>query len=95
MASPVPLFTIAVTEVLTMNTLKSHKMHSYILGWVTVFIAFGITYLIAMARVSQTEKFAGQAIKSLECNGKSLRARSVVSWLETCSQMQVEALKKP
>lgn len=91
MASAVSVSTIAVTEVLTMNTLKMHK---YVLGWVTVFMAFGITFPIAMVRVSQTEKFTGQAIKSLECNGKSVKARSVVSWLETCSQMQVEALKK-
>lgn len=75
-----------------MNTLKMHK---YILSWVAVFIAFGVTFPIAMARVSQTDKFSGQAIKSLECNGKTSKARSVVSWLETCSQMQVEALKKP
>ncbi|NJR38879.1 MAG: hypothetical protein HC781_08635 [Leptolyngbyaceae cyanobacterium CSU_1_4] len=75
-----------------MNTLKMHK---YILIWVGILITFGITFPIAMARVSQTEKFSGQAIKSLGCNGKSLKTRSVVSWLETCSQMQVEALKKP
>jgi hypothetical protein len=71
------------------------KMHRYILGWVALLLAFGITYPIAMARVSQTEKFTGQALKSLACNGKSQKARSVVSWLETCRPMQVEALKKP
>jgi hypothetical protein len=75
-----------------MNTLNMHK---YILGWVAVFVAFGVTFPIAMARVSQTEKFAGQAVKSLECNGNSLKTRSVVSWLETCSQKRVEVLKNP
>jgi hypothetical protein len=75
-----------------MNTLKMHK---YILGWVSLFIVFGITFPIAMARVSQTEKFAGQAVKSLECNGQSQKMRAVVSWTETCRQMQVEPVKKP
>jgi hypothetical protein len=75
-----------------MNTLKMHK---YILGWVGVMLAFGITFPIAMMRVSESKKFPGQAVKSLNCDGKSQQVRSVVSWTETCRQMQVEPLKKP
>lgn len=75
--------------------MNSLKMHKYILGWVGLLLAFGVTYPIAMMRVSQSEKFVGQAVKSLECSGKSQKARSVVSWTETCSQMQAEPLKKP
>jgi hypothetical protein len=74
--------------------MPAQKMHQYVLGWVGLFIAFAATFPIAMARVSQTEKFTGQAVKSLDCNGKSLKTRNVVSWKDTCSQMQVEPLKK-
>jgi hypothetical protein len=70
------------------------KMHQYILGWVGILVAFAVTFPIAMARVSQTPKFTGQSVKSLECNGKTTKSRVVVSWKDTCSQMQVEPLKK-
>jgi hypothetical protein len=75
-----------------MHTLRMHK---YIWGWVGLFLVFGVTYFIAMARVSQSEKYAGQALKSLLCHGKFPKERVVVSWLETCRSMQVEPLKKP
>jgi hypothetical protein len=75
--------------------MNTRKMHQFILGWVGLLLAFGVTYPIAMARVSQTEKFTGQALKSLECNGKSQKERSVVTWMETCRQMQVAPLKHP
>jgi hypothetical protein len=70
------------------------RMHQYVLGWVGIFVAFMVTFPIAMSRVSQTPKFMGQAVKSLECNGKTPKAKGVVSWKDTCSQMQVEPLKK-
>jgi hypothetical protein len=70
------------------------RMHQYVLGWIGIFVAFVVTFPIAMSRVSQTPKFTGQAVKSLECNGKTAKIKGVVSWTDTCSQMQVEPLKK-
>jgi hypothetical protein len=75
--------------------MPAQQMHKYVLGWVGLFIAFAVTFTIAIARVSQTKKFAGQAVKSLDCSGKSLKTRNVVSWKDTCSQMQVGSLEKP
>jgi hypothetical protein len=66
------------------------KMHQYVLGWVAIFVAFVVSFPIAMARVSQSAKFTGQAVKSLECNGKTSKTGAVVSWKESCSQMQVK-----
>jgi hypothetical protein len=70
------------------------KMHQYVLLWVGIFVAFVVTLPIAMARVSQSPKFMGQAVKSLDCNGKSLKKRAVVSWNDACRSMQVSPLKK-
>jgi hypothetical protein len=69
------------------------RMRQYVLGWVGIFVAFMVTFPIAMSRVSQTPKFTGQAVKSLECNGKTSKAKGVISWADTCRQMQVEPLK--
>jgi hypothetical protein len=74
--------------------MNTQKMHKFILGWVGLLLAFGITYPIAMARVSQTEQFTGQALKSLGCNGQFPKTRSVVSWMDTCRSMQVEPIEK-
>ncbi len=72
-----------------MSTLKMHKP---ILVWVGVFIAFVATLPIAMSRVSQNEKFAGQHVKSLTCEGQKPEVEGVISWIETCSQMKVEPI---
>ncbi len=76
--------------------MKTHSMHKYILGWVGIMIAFGVTFPIAMVRVSQSEKFPGQSVKSLKCDGKFQTVQAgVVSWPETCRKMQGEPLKSP
>ena len=65
------------------------KMHQYILGWVGVFIAFGITLPIAMMRVSQTEKFTEQPFNSFTCEGQVPDNRVVVKF-QSCAQLDVE-----
>jgi hypothetical protein len=76
--------------------MKTLNMHRYIVGWAALMAMFGITFPIAMIRVSQSEKFVGQAVKSLDCDGKfQVSQAEVVSWMETCSKMQGEPLKAP
>jgi hypothetical protein len=65
------------------------KLHRYVLGGVSVFVAFGVTLPIAMMRVSQTDKFVGQPFNSLTCEGKTPDIRAVVEF-QTCAQMNVE-----
>jgi hypothetical protein len=69
-------------------------MHKYILGWVGLMLAFGATFPTAMVRVSQTEKFPGQSVKSFKCDGKPQTAE-VVSWPETCRNMVGAPFKAP
>lgn len=71
-----------------MSTLK---MHRYIIGWVGIVIAFSATFPIAMMRVSQTEKFAGQPFNSLTCDGQKAYQRQMVAFSD-CAAMKVEPL---
>jgi hypothetical protein len=76
--------------------MKTLSMHRYILGWVGLMAAFGITFPIAMIRVSQSEEFLGQSVKSLTCEGQfQVEQVEVVAWMDTCSKMQGEPLKSP
>jgi hypothetical protein len=65
------------------------KMHKYILGLTGVMIAFGVSFPIAMIRVSATPKFAGQPLNSQTCDSKQPATRAITSWVETCSRMSV------
>ncbi len=69
-------------------------MHRYVLVWLGVFITFATTFPTAMMRVSQDNKFAGQPVKSLTCEGKYPKVKGVISWVQTCSQMRVKPIKK-
>jgi hypothetical protein len=71
---------------------SKQKMHWIILGWVGLFFGFAATLPIAMQRVSATSKFTGQPIKSLNCEGKSLKQRAVISFA-TCAAIKVEPKK--
>jgi hypothetical protein len=64
-------------------------MHSIVLGLVGVMSVFAVTIPIAMARVSQTEKFLGQAVKSADCSGQSLQPRQVIDWRKDCASLKV------
>jgi hypothetical protein len=76
--------------------MKTLNMHKYIVGWVVLMAAFGITFPIAMFRVSQSDKFIGQSVKSLDCDGKFQATQAkVVSWVDTCRNMRGEPLKTP
>jgi hypothetical protein len=67
------------------------QLHLYIIGWMSLLIAFGITLFWAMNRVSQTEKFTAQPFNSLTCAGQSPGDRTIVTF-QTCAQMQVKPL---
>jgi hypothetical protein len=66
-----------------------HKMQRYILGGVGLISAMGITFPIAMAKVSQTAKFPGQAVKSEDCSGQPLKEARVVAWAKDCAPLKV------
>jgi hypothetical protein len=66
-----------------------HQMQRYVLGAVAIMAGAAVTFPIAMARVSATPKFAGQAVNSQTCEGRSPDQRQVTSWLETCRHLQV------
>ncbi|MER3436079.1 MAG: hypothetical protein C4288_22610 [Leptolyngbya sp. ERB_1_1] len=69
---------------------STQKMQRYVLAWVGLFVAFAATYPIAMMRVSQTQKFTGQAFNSQTCETKPQSgSRAVVSWLETCRNLSM------
>ena len=68
---------------------STFKMHKYILGWLGLMIAFGVTLPIAMLRVSASPKFANQPFNSETCVSHKPATRTVTSWLETCSRMSI------
>jgi hypothetical protein len=70
-----------------------HKMQRYILGGVGLISAMGITFPIAMARVSQTAKFPGQAVISEDCAGQPPKQAKVVVWAKDCAPLKVEPKK--
>jgi hypothetical protein len=61
------------------------KMHRYVWGWMAIFVAFTVSFPVAMMRVSQTPKFVGQPLKSLNCKGQSL-SRKTATPFATCLQ---------
>lgn len=63
----------------------SLKMHKYVWAWVAVFAAFAASFPIAMMRVSQTEKFTGQPLNSLTCEGQ-VPTQRIVTQFVTCVQ---------
>lgn len=65
---------------------SSLRMHKYVWGGVVIFSAFCVTFPIAMARVSQSEKFLGQPLKSLTCNGK-IPDQQIVTQFSSCVQI--------
>lgn len=65
----------------------SFKMHKYVWAWVAVFSAFAASFPVAMMRVSQTEKFAGQPLNSLACKGQMPTQRTVTQFA-SCVQLK-------
>jgi hypothetical protein len=61
------------------------------MGWMGIGTLFLLTFLVAMWRVSQTPKFAGQAFNSLDCAGKYLPDRQVIT-AKMCANLQVAPL---
>jgi hypothetical protein len=56
------------------------SMHRIVWSFIAIFVACGVTYPIAIARVSQMEKFKGSHVKSLTEKGTAphpLNAKSV------------------
>lgn len=76
------------------STTSTAQMHHIVLSLTGVMSVFAITVPIAIARVSSTEKFAGQALNSQTCETYNPPKRQVVSWLETCRHMSVAPLVK-
>jgi hypothetical protein len=66
-----------------------HKMQRYVVGSVVLLSAFGLSFPIAMARVSSTQEFAGQAIKSEDCANKPLKESRVIEWAKDCASRTV------
>jgi hypothetical protein len=62
--------------------MTKQQLHSYVIGGVVVFTAIAATFPMAMSRVSETKKLAGQPVRSLDCHGKPTKA--AVDWLQTC-----------
>jgi hypothetical protein len=61
-----------------------HQMQRYVLGGVGLLSACAISFPIAMARVSATPKFAGQAVKSHSCAVQPLNPPQVIVWANDC-----------
>jgi hypothetical protein len=72
-----------------------HQMQRYVLGGVAIMVGAAVSFPIAMARVSATPKFAGQAVISQTCEGRNPTPHQVVSWLDTCRHMQVNSPPAP
>jgi hypothetical protein len=72
-----------------MNQQSIHAMQHYVVGAVGLMAAAGVSFPIAMARVSHTEKFLGQAVKSADCSGQSLQPRQVIDWRKDCASLKV------
>ncbi len=67
------------------------KMHWLVMGWMSLGALFTISFPVAMWRVSQTPKFAGQAFNSLDCAGKNLPDRQIIT-PEMCASLRVAPL---
>lgn len=71
-----------------------HKMQRYILGWSALMLACGLTYPIALARVSGMKEFPGQAVKSQDCANKPVPEPKVITWSQACLPLQVQPIVK-
>lgn len=67
---------------------SSLKMHKYVWALLAVFTAFVGSFPLAMMRVSQTEKFAEQHVKSLTCTGQ-IPDRQMVIKSTSCTQLNI------
>jgi hypothetical protein len=67
------------------------QIYNIVLSLTGVMALFAISIPIAMLRVSATQKFAGQPLKSQTCATRTPIDRKVLSWLE-CSRMTVAPL---
>ncbi len=70
-----------------------HKMQRYILGGVGLVSAMGLSFPIAMARVSATKEFSGQAVKSYDCASQVQKESKVIAWAKDCAPLKVEPKK--
>jgi hypothetical protein len=67
------------------------QMHKIVLSLTGVMSLFVITIPLAMLRVSATQQFAGQPLRSQTCAAHTPIKRKVLSWLE-CARMRVAPL---
>jgi argininosuccinate lyase len=67
------------------------KMHWLVVGWMGVGALFTTSFPIAMWRVSQTPKFAGQSFNSLDCAGK-MPSERIITTSEACASLVVPPL---
>lgn len=72
-----------------------HQMQRYVVGGVVLLSAMAVSFPIAMARVSQTSQFPGQAVKSEDCASQPLKEAKVVTWAKDCAPLKVAPLPKP
>ena len=70
-----------------------HKMQRYVLGGVALLSAMGLSFPIAMARVSATKQFPGQSVKSQDCANQTLKESKVIEWVKDCAPLKVEPKK--
>lgn len=70
-----------------------HKMQRYVVGGVVLMSAVGLSFPIAMAKVSATKKFPGQAVKSQDCAAQTLKESKVIEWAKDCAPLKVEPKK--
>ncbi len=76
-----------------MSQSSIHKMQRYVVGSVVLMSAVAISFPIAMARVSATKQFPGQAVKSQDCATQGLKESKVVEWAKDCAPLKVEPKK--
>jgi osmotically-inducible protein OsmY len=71
------------------------KMHQGVFALTGLMAIFAATFAMAIVRVSQTEKFAGQPFHSQTCESKVQSGdRKVISWRSTCRLITVQPLPK-
>jgi hypothetical protein len=73
------------------NSPKVSKMHLLVMGWIGIGALLALSFPVAMWRVSQTSKFAGQAFNSLDCAGRELPTRNVTT-SAMCASLVVQPL---
>lgn len=76
-----------------MSQSSIYKMQRYIVGGVVLMSAIGLSFPIAMARVSSTKQFPGQAVKSQDCANQTPKEAKVTEWAKDCAPLKVEPKK--